>query len=94
MQMKPLLALVATIGVVTACNGKRDKGAETANVSDTIIPYAAATRDTIIKYSAAGSRDTIIMHAAASANECDKVPRPPECPVEFLGLRMDTIIRR
>ena len=94
MQMKPLLALVATIGVVTACNGKPDKGAETASVSDTIIRYAAATRDTIIKYNAAGHRDTIIMHAAAGSTECDRIPRPPECPVEFLGLQMDTIIRR
>lgn len=76
---------------------------ETSRMSDTIIRYVSDTiikkqnraslRDTIIKHKASKDRDTIIMHAAATVDSCKKVPRPPDCPVNFLSLKIDTIIK-
>jgi hypothetical protein len=68
-------------------------------MSDTIIRYVAGQqrsarlRDTIIMHKASKDRDTIIMHAAATPDSCKKIPRPPECSVKFLGLKVDTIIK-
>jgi len=74
-----------------------------AKTSDTIIRYVSDTiikkqkmanlRDTIIMHKASEQRDTIIKHAAATIDSCKKVPRPPDCPVSFLSLRIDTIIK-
>ena len=92
MQTKLLLVLVTTIGVGTGC--PRGPQPDSANASDTVIHYSAATRDTIIKYRAAGHRDTIIMHARETVDSCKKVPRPPDCPApDFLSLTRDTIIK-
>ena len=124
MRMKPLLALIVTIGVGTGCGGQRsdsqdetgkvpesqaeagrmsESQAATAMMADTIIRYVSDTiikkqnranlRDTIIKHKASAQRDTIIKHAAATIDRCKKIPRPPDCPVEFLGLKIDTIIK-
>jgi len=80
-----------------------DSQPETARMTDTIIRYMSDTiikkqnmaslRDTIIKHKASKDRDTIIMHAAATVDSCKKIPRPPECPLKFLGLKVDTIIK-
>jgi hypothetical protein len=74
-----------------------------AKTSDTIIRYVSDTiikkqkmanlRDTIIKHKASEQRDTIIKHAAATIGRCKKVPRPPDCPVSYLSLKIDTIIK-
>ena len=95
METKLLLALVATMAVGTGCKQKSSESSMAAAVAaDTIIRYTVgATRDTIIKHTAAGLHDTIIKHAAATPDSCKKIPRPPECPVEFLGLKIDTIIK-
>ena len=92
MQTKLLLVLTTTIGGCMGC--PPDGPPATANALDTIIRYSAATRDTIIKYRAAGHRDTIIMHARQVPDSCKKIPRPPDCPEpDFLSLTRDTIIK-
>jgi hypothetical protein len=93
----------AKISDSQAETARMESQAATARMSDTIIRYVSDTiikkqkmaklRDTIIMHKASEQRDTIIKHAAATVDSCKKVPRPPECPVSFLSLKVDTIIK-